>query len=160
MDVLVATTAIACAAMGGVFFAFSSFVMRALARMPPAQGIAAMQSINVTVLNRWFFIPFFGTAAACVALAVSSLSGWRDPGSLPRLIGSGLYLVGTVLVTIVGNVPRNNALAAVDAESADGAAVWARYVPGWTRCNTVRTAAALAAAVALTLALVADRARS
>ena len=146
--------------VGGVFFAFSTFVMQALTRLRPAQGIAAMQSINVTVLNRWFFIPFFGTAAACVALVVSSLSGWREPGSWLRLVASGLYLVGTILVTIVGNVPRNNALAAVDAESADGAAVWARYVPGWTRWNTLRTAAALAAATTLMLALVADRARS
>jgi uncharacterized membrane protein len=32
--------------VGGVFFAFSTFVMRALARVPAAQGIAAMQSIN------------------------------------------------------------------------------------------------------------------
>ena len=50
-----------------------------------------------------------------------------------RLVGSGLYLVGTMLVTIVGNVPQNDALAAVDAESADGAAEWAKLVPGWTR---------------------------
>lgn len=31
--------------MGGVFFAFSTFVMDGLRRLPPAQGIAAMQSI-------------------------------------------------------------------------------------------------------------------
>ena len=37
MTVLIAGTAVACAAMGGVFLAFSSFVMQALARMPPAR---------------------------------------------------------------------------------------------------------------------------
>jgi uncharacterized membrane protein len=65
-----------------------------------------------------------------------------------------------MLVTIVCNVPRNDALAAVDAESADGEARWARYVPGWTAWNTVRTMAALAAAIALTIALVASRSES
>src|SRR5436190_5913255 len=38
-----------CGLIAGVFFAFSSFVMPALAKLPPAQGLAAMQSINVVV---------------------------------------------------------------------------------------------------------------
>ncbi len=68
MEILIVCTAIACAAMGGVFFAFSSFVMRALARMPPAQGIAAMQSINVVAVTPVFMTALFGTAAACVVV--------------------------------------------------------------------------------------------
>jgi uncharacterized membrane protein len=51
------------------------------------------------------------------------------------------------------NVPRNNALAAVAPESAEGAGLWARYVAGWTAWNHVRTGACLAAAAALTMAL-------
>ena len=65
---LIVCTAIACAAMGGVFFAFSSFVMRALARMPPAQGIAAMQSINIVAVTPVFMTALFGTAVACVVV--------------------------------------------------------------------------------------------
>ena len=141
--------------VGGVFFAFSAFVMRALARLPPARGIAAMQSINVAVLNPWFMTPFLGTAATCVLLAVASLPRWREPAALCRLLGSGLYLVGVLAVTIACNVPRNEALAAVEADSADGAARWARFVPGWTAWNSVRTVAALGAAAALIVALVA-----
>lgn len=38
--------ALGCGLVAGVFFAFSSFVMPALKRLPPAQGISAMQSIN------------------------------------------------------------------------------------------------------------------
>ncbi len=34
--------------VAGIFFAFSTFVMKALARALSAQGIAAMQSINIT----------------------------------------------------------------------------------------------------------------
>ncbi len=50
-----ATTALLGSALvGGVFFAFSSFVMKALARVPSPEGIAAMQSINVVVINPSF----------------------------------------------------------------------------------------------------------
>jgi len=40
--------------MAGAFFAFSTFVMKALARLPAAAGIAAMQWINVAVINPLF----------------------------------------------------------------------------------------------------------
>lgn len=58
-------SALGCGLMAGVFFAFSTFVMKALGALPPAQGIAAMQSINVAVINRWFMAAFFGTALLC-----------------------------------------------------------------------------------------------
>ena len=145
--------------VGGVFFGFSGFVMRALARLRSAQGIAAMQSINVVAVTPPLMIALFGTALACVALVVSSLFKWREPVAMLRLVGGGLFLVGTALVTIVRNVPMNDALAAVDPDSADGAAQWARYVPEWTAWNTARTVAALAASAALTVALLADRSK-
>jgi len=146
-------TALGCGLVGGIFFGFSSFVMRALDRLTPANGIAAMQSINVVVLNPWFLVPFMGTAVGCVILGTSSLLHWRQPGHLLVIAGSALYLIGTLGVTIVFNVPRNDALAAVDASSSDGAAVWARYVNEWTDWNTVRTATALAAGALLIVAL-------
>jgi uncharacterized membrane protein len=156
-DLLFALTllaALGCGLIGGVFFAFSTFVMKALARLPPAQGIAAMQSINVVAVTPPLMVPFLGTALACLALAVVSLFRWDEPDAVLGLVGSLLYLVGTVLVTIAFNVPRNDALAAVAADSAEGATLWARYVPSWTAWNTVRTVAALAATTALIVALV------
>jgi uncharacterized membrane protein len=150
-------SAVGCGLVAGIFFAFSTFVVKALTRLPPQQGIAAMQAINVAVLNRWFFAVFFGTAAGCLLLGVLALLKWQSPGSTYRLIGCALYLVGTICVTIVFNVPRNNALAVVEANSADGAARWAEYVPAWTAWNHVRTIAALGAAVSLTLALAFNR---
>ena len=74
---LVVVLAVAAALGSGViasfFCAFSICVMRALGRLPPHQGIAAMQSINVVVLNPWFFTALFGTAALCIILAMFSL---------------------------------------------------------------------------------------
>ncbi|MDA2923841.1 DUF1772 domain-containing protein [Acidobacteria bacterium AH-259-L09] len=150
---LTLTSALGCGLVGGIFFAFSTFVMKALDRLPPAQGIAAMQSINVTVINPLFMTAFFGTAAACAILSISSLLSWHGPSGAFLLVGSLLYLFGTILVTIVFNVPRNEALAAVDPASGEGARLWAGYVTGWTAWNHVRTAAALAAAASLTIAL-------
>ena len=91
--------------------------MKALGRIPAAQGIAAMQSINDVVLNPLFMSVFFGAAAGCLVLAVAALVRWHKPGAAYMLGGSLLYLVGTVLVTRVCNVPRNDVLAAVDAAS-------------------------------------------
>lgn len=145
--------ALGCGLVAGVFFAFSSFVMKALGRLPPGQGIAAMQSINVAVLNPWFLGAFLGTAAVCALASILSLLRWQEPGSFYVLAGSALYLVGTLLVTAVFNIPRNDALGAIAATDPDAARLWAGYIAGWTAWNHVRTAAALGAAAALTFAL-------
>lgn len=142
-----------CGLIAGVFFAFSTFVMNALARRPPAQGIAAMQAINITVINPLFMTAFLGTAAACFFLAVSSLLKWNQPGAVYLLIGSLLYLVGTLGVTMVFNVPLNDALANVKPDSTEGGRLWASYLTNWTLWNHVRTAAALAATALFTIAL-------
>lgn len=142
-----------CGLVAGVFFAFSTFVMSALSRLQPAQGIATMQSINITVINPLFMTALFGTAATCLFLAIAALSKWHQPSSVYLLIGSLLYLVGTILVTIVFNVPLNDALAIVKPESPDGANLWAKYLTAWTFWNHIRTIAALGAAALFTIAL-------
>lgn len=142
-----------CGLTAGVFFAFSTFVMKALSRLQPAQGIAAMQSINIMAINPLFMLAFLGTAVACVLLAISSLLKWHQPSAAYLLIGSLLYLIGTFLVTIAFNVPLNDALATVKPDSVEGANLWARYLTSWTIWNHVRTIAALAAATLLTIAL-------
>ncbi|NJL38595.1 MAG: DUF1772 domain-containing protein [Leptolyngbyaceae cyanobacterium RM2_2_4] len=142
-----------CGLVAGIFFAFSTFVMKALAHLQPAQGITAMQSINITVINPWFLVAFFGTAVTCLLLTISSLLKWHQPGAVFLLIGSLLYLIGTVLVTIAFNVPLNDALAIANPNSPESADLWARYLTNWTVWNHVRTIAALAAATLLTIAL-------
>jgi uncharacterized membrane protein len=155
-DSLFALTLIAalgCGLIAGAFFAFSTFVMKALGRLPDARGIAAMQSINIVVINPWFMTASFGTALVCVAVAVLSVFEWDEPQSIYRLAGSALNVFGTILVTIAFNVPRNDALAATDPEGDDSTDLWRRYVREWTAWNHVRTAAALTAAGLLTVAL-------
>ncbi|NJK53176.1 MAG: DUF1772 domain-containing protein [Leptolyngbyaceae cyanobacterium SU_3_3] len=149
-------TAIGCGLNAGVFFAFSTFVMPALARLQPSQGIAAMQSMNITAITPLFMIALLGTALACLFLAVSALFRWHQPGSAYLLVGSLLYLIGAIGVTIACNVPLNDALAIAQPESSEGAKLWANYLTNWTVWNHVRTVAAIAATTLLTLALTID----
>jgi len=125
-------TALGCGLNAGVFFAFSGFVMKALARLHPAQGIAAMQAINVAAVAPAFMAALFGTAVACGASAVWALLAWDERFAPYLLVGSALYLVGTILPTISYHVPRNEALARVEPHGADAESRWRRYLSGWT----------------------------
>jgi uncharacterized membrane protein len=143
--------AVSCGVAAGIFYAFSSLVMRALARIPPPAGIAAMQSINVSVVNFWFITAFFGPALICCVLAVIALLRLNQEGSAYLHAGSAFYLVGTMIVTFAFNVPLNDALATVNPASPEAANRWAGYLVTWTNWNHVRTAGALLAAVAFYL---------
>ncbi len=150
LSMLRLTAALGCGLMAGVFFAFSTFVMPALARLQPSQGIAAMQSINIMAINPFFMTALFGTALACLGLVGSVLFKWHQPSASYWVAGSLLYLVGTIGVTIAFNVPMNDALAVVKPD--DGADLWAGYLTNWTLWNHVRTVSSLAAAALLMLA--------
>jgi len=142
-----------CGLVAGVFFGFSSFVMKALAQLAPAGGIAAMQSINRVILKSWFMAAFLGTAAVCAVALGFSLWWWDQPGTVFLFSGSVLYLVGSLLVTMLFNVPRNKALASVSPGDPNATALWTGYVANWTVWNHVRTLASLAAAVLFIAAL-------
>lgn len=146
-------SALGCALIAGVFFAFSAFVMRALAHRPAAEGIAAMQAINVIVVQSAFIAVFVGTAAISAFLVLMAVLKSGDPRAPWWLTGGLLYVAGTFVLTIVRNVPLNDALAACDPPSAKAANLWARYLKEWTWWNHVRTAASLAATAAFIQAL-------
>jgi len=137
---------------GGVFFAFSTFVMKALGRLPAAEGISAMNAINKAAPAPLFMLALFGTAAVAVAASAVALHHLGQPWAVYVLAGTALYLVCIVL-TAVYHVPRNNALALVDPAGPGAKAAWARYLSSWTAWNHVRTVTALAASAAFILAL-------
>jgi len=147
--VLTLLTALGTGLVAGAFFAFATFIMAALGRVPAAEGTRVMQEINITVINPWFMTALFGTGLACLALIVVALADWDDSYS-PYLVGAGIaYVVGCVGVTMFFNVPRNNALAGVAPGGAEAGDVWRRYLVEWTAWNTVRTVASLGATAAL-----------
>jgi uncharacterized membrane protein len=140
--------------IAGFFFAFSACVMEALSRLQPSNGIAAMQSINVVVLNPLFLGAFFGTAIICIILSTAALLMWSMAGMGFLIAGSLFYLVGAILVTVAGNVPLNNKLAAVERQTIEGQELWGRYLSYWTGWNHVRTIASLVAMMAFMLAAI------
>ncbi len=151
---LVVLCALGSGAIGGVFFAFSNFVMPALARLAPGEGIHAMQAINVTVLNRLFLGTFMGTGVLSLAAIIVALLRWHGLASLCAVLAGATYVLGSILVTMRGNVPLNNALMRVTQVDALGEATWRGYVRDWTKWNSVRTVACFVAMALFIVSLV------
>jgi uncharacterized membrane protein len=125
-------TAVLCGVAGGVFFAFSTYVMPALDRIAPGQAVAAMQAINVAAVAPFTTVQG-APAVLSLALIVDALFDWRATAS--ALIVAGAY-----------HVPRNHALDRVDAAGPEAAAAWRRHAGPWTRGNHVRAVAGVLAA--------------
>lgn len=152
LPIVTIAAAVGCGLVGGLLFAFSAFVMQALDRLPARDATAAMQSINATILNPAFGLLFGGTAALCAGLLVTGLADVGRPGAVLRIVAAALLLVGVVGVTLACNVPLNDRLARVDPAAVDAVRAWGDYRSGWLPWNHVRTAAAAAAAILLTVA--------
>ncbi len=145
--------AIGSGVVAGIFFAFSTFIMSAFSRIPAEQGIAAMNSINVTIVRSPFMGLFVPTAVLCLLIAVLALIDWRGGASALMLTGAALYLLASFASTIIFNVPMNDALAKVGGNGPEPVQLWTTYVRDWTKWNHVRTIASLLASVAFVRAL-------
>ncbi|GAA5111679.1 anthrone oxygenase family protein [Pseudonocardia adelaidensis] len=138
--------------MAGVFFAFSTSVMPALRRLRPAAGAEAMQQVNRVIQNPLFLLVFMGTGVLSLLLVIGApISG--SPGTAWVVIGGLLYLVGSIGLTFVVNVPMNNRLDAANPLTDKGAATWADYLSRWTAWNHARALACVAATAALAVGL-------
>ncbi|MBR9765573.1 MAG: DUF1772 domain-containing protein [Rhodobacteraceae bacterium] len=126
--------------VSGVFLGFSDFILRGLAQAPGDAGAAAMRGLNRTVYRSLFMVLLIGLGPVAVALALAGLAGLL-PGA-PLLVAAALvYLGGVMVVTGRGNVPMNQRLALLDAESPGARAFWRHYLGAWARLNHIRTAA-------------------
>jgi uncharacterized membrane protein len=154
--VLTTVTALGSAAVGGLFYAFSSFVMRGLDRTEPVDAITAMRGINAEAQsNAPFLLLFIGSALLGLAVGVVAIMHIRQPGGVLLLAGAVLAVVALV-VTVAFNVPLNNRLDALDPATlrpVDAATQWANYLAPWTAWNHVRTAAPLLGSVLMLLGL-------
>jgi len=148
---LVIAALLGSALIGGIFFAFSTFIMKALGRVPSSEGIRAMQSINVVVINPMVMGALFGTTILSVVIATLVVSGWAGTLPLWFFVGAIHYVVGTFLVTAFGNVPLNNRLEAVTPGEAEQ--LWTHYLSKWTFWNHIRTTTAMIAAFCFIMGL-------
>lgn len=149
-------SAVGCGLLAGVCFAFSAFIMKSLARIDQAAGISAMNAIDAAIVKSAFMPIFLGTTLTSLALVGISLSRWAEPGAVLILAGGILNVAGMFGVTMVFNVPLNNALAAADPAGAEGGDVWSRYLRDWTFWNTIRTVASIGAWVCFMWAIAAS----
>lgn len=142
--------------IAGTFFAFSTFIMPALASRPVNEAVPAMQEISIVVVRSLFIAVFFGTAVTSLALIVLAAIDYRGTSSALVIAGAAAYFAGSFLVTIFFNVPWNNSLAGIEPNGENAGGIWDRYVKSWTRWNHVRTIASAAAMVLLSASLLED----
>jgi uncharacterized membrane protein len=150
---LVIAAAVGSGLVGGVFFAFSTFVMPALGRLSAAQGTAAMQSINVMAPTPVFMTALFGTGLVSVLAVIAALGADDEVRVGWVLAGAAVYVLGNLVTTMLANVPLNNRLARVEPGSPDGDGVWNAYLTRWTAWNHVRTVTGLAGCALLVIAV-------
>ncbi len=144
--VLLALAIISNGLYAGFMLTFRTAVMPALAQLTDSQFLAAMRRINEVVPRPLFLLTF----AAIIVFPALAIAFPVDDRSDPQL---WLLVVGLVcavinhLITIAGNIPLNNALAA--AEKATPAApdteVRAAFEPRWNGLHLVRTLFTIAA---------------
>ena len=145
--VLLPLSTLAYALVAGVFLAFSDFIMRSLALTGGVGGVEAMQVINREVF-RWVFLALFlGMAGVSILIAVYAWVALAGPAGTLIGVAALIYLIGCFGVTVIFNVPMNEALADMDLGADATRDYWSQtYVPRWTFWNSVRTAAAALAA--------------
>ena len=151
LSILRLATALGCGLMAGVYFAFSTAVMGGLSRLEAPAGIAAMQHINRVILNPLFLLVFIGTAVLCIAQIIFAMRLWPTPTAVYLVVGSLVYLLGSLVVTAAVNVPLNNALDALDPNHSASASQWANYLRSWTTWNHLRAIASVIATVLLVI---------
>lgn len=125
----------------GIIFIFSNTIMPSLATLDADVGISIMNEINIVIVNPAFIVPFFGGLISAYPTGVM----WKNPNDFSKparyyaVAMTLLFFFGEVMVTITQNVPRNNALLAVDPESEEGATYWEdQFLKGWVAWNNVR----------------------
>lgn len=153
---LFALALLAGALSAGFFYTFSILVMPALATADAGTAILAMQKINLSVRTPLFAFAFFGAPAlALLAAMFAGLAGHRRAAWLAFV--SGLLQIGAVFaVTMLVNVPLNDALAPVAASSPTATATWAGYDARWTPWNHVRAVGAAVSFLFLLAAFASD----
>lgn len=139
--------------LGGNFFAFSAFFLRALGGLTAERGIVAMQATVTAAKTIALLFLFFGTAALCAVIGALAALHWREPFAPYALIGAGTFLLGGFAVTMLRIIPMNNKLLAVSPDASNAPDRWRKFYRRWSRWNHVRTIATLLACLCFMLAL-------
>jgi uncharacterized membrane protein len=155
VTIILILTALAAALIAGLFYAYCCSVSPGLGRLNDAGYLAAMQSINLAILNPLFFASFLGTL---ILLPVSTWLHYNHP--MPGcfwllLLATLLYIAGVIGVTALVNVPLNNTLARFNIQAASPAEIALQRAAFEAKWNTFNAVRAIASAGTLLLVLIA-----
>lgn len=139
--------------MAGIYFAFSVFIMKALAQLPAAEGARAMNRINDVIVRTLFLPLFLGSTVLAIALILWQLFEGQSVQSSLQVTAGFIYLVGMFGVTVACNVPLNNRLKQHEADEQALVEFWAEYLHRWIRLNHVRTFSCILSLVLLALSM-------
>lgn len=154
-EILTIAAGLGAAASGGAFLTYSTLTTAALRHLPDAEAMTAMQQINLAAPRSVSFMALvFAPGVLCLVAGSRALLA-RHPGSALVLAGACIYLVGVVGMTVVFHVPRNDALATLDAVTQHQD--WRGWLASWVMGNHVRTVSGLAAGVLLVWSAVRGR---
>ncbi|WEX08957.1 anthrone oxygenase family protein [Chelativorans sp. AA-79] len=130
-------------AIFGFFYAWVCSTMWGLDAADPTIAIEAMQAMNASVRNAVFAPAFFGTPVVLTMTAALAFQAGFRRSALAFLGAALVYFFGGLLLTMVVNVPMNEALARIDvpADSTEAQGIWRDYSDPWKFWNTARTAA-------------------
>ena len=122
--------------MVGIYFIFSNTVMSSLKAFE--SGADVMVEINRVILNPFFMVIFWVSGGGSLYLFFATEG---------LVAASGLvFFIGTSLVTVVKNMPLNNALR----DTTEGREqIWQTYLNKWVFWNHVRSLTALASSFLL-----------
>ena len=135
------------AVIGGVFSAFSEFIMAALLRTAPEGAIEAMQHINRTVIKTQFVAGILLIALFSVAFAVFAVLAFKGIARSALILAPFVYIPSVFLMTIAGNVPMNNKLERLVHTTTEAKSYWQVYGRVWTRLNHVRSIGSVLTAI-------------
>ena len=143
VTILLWAAALSSGVMAGVYFTFSTFIMRAFGTLEAPQAVTAMNAINTSILRSLFMPLFFGSSIVSVLLVVVAVMNWGDAGAWMALLAGVIYFFGMFVCTVLFNVPLNNALGALAPNSTDSFQFWTYYLKTWTNWNHLRTISSL-----------------
>lgn len=137
-------------AIFGFFYAWVCSTMWGLDATDPKVAITAMQAMNASVRNPVFFPAFFLTPVILAVTAFMAFKQNRKRSALLFGASAAVYIVGAFLVTVMINVPMNEALGQITVPTEREAArqIWHDYSAPWQTWNRVR---ALVSGLALML---------
>ncbi|WP_175496394.1 anthrone oxygenase family protein [Paracoccus halophilus] len=129
--------------MAGFFFAFSVAVMPGMQTFSDAEGMTTIRTLSRLADSPVYGLGLWGGLVLAVLAAVLALMS-RCEGWQPLFTGCMLYLLGVVVISLVGNMPGNGEL--VTTLASPGRGTWLNDLGNWSLLNQLRTGISLLAA--------------